>query len=76
MFLLEIFLTIKAPAFFQKNKNIRMFEEVPALQNENSHLNNLVTYANALCAFELLASASLVKCMNYRNLLRPIIKLR
>ena len=53
-----------------------MFEEVPALQNENNRLNNLVPYANALYAFELLASASLVKCINYRNLLRPTIKLK
>ena len=45
MFLLEIFLTIKVPTFFQKKKNILMLEEVPALQNENNHLNNLVPYA-------------------------------
>ena len=45
MFLLEIFLTIKVPAFFQKSKNIRILEAVPALQNENNHLNNLVPYA-------------------------------
>ena len=46
MLVLEIFLTIKVPTFFQKNpKNIRMLEEVPALKNENNHLNNLVPYA-------------------------------
>ena len=46
MLILEIFLTIKIPAFFRKNpKYIRMLEEVPAWKNENIHLNNLVPYA-------------------------------
>ena len=67
MFLLEIFLTIKVPTFFQKNKNILMLEEVPALQNENNHLNNLVP-----CVIHRTIS-NFWQCMNYRNFFRPTI---
>ena len=51
MFMLETFLTIKVPSFFQnktkqnKNKNSQILEEVAALQNENNNLENLFPYA-------------------------------
>ena len=75
MFFLEIFLTIKVPAFFKKNKNIQTFES-RCIGKWKQSFKQPFPVCHALHAAELLELASLVRCMRYRDFFRPTIKLK